>query len=103
MYSRKDRNEGEAIRSEALESVTNPLIREQMLEEQEIREYDESLPADSEENQKRKLEDKDEFEFGPKFARFEKQASSTITSTATSKNNMLQYLEKKSEVIFLCN
>lgn len=78
--------------------MANPLIREQMLEEQEIREYDESVRADDE-NQKRKLEDKDDFEFGPKFARFEQPT----TSTTASKNNMLQYLEKKSEVIFLHN
>lgn len=96
LYSRKNRNEGEAIQKRALEGVGNPLHRAQISEESEIREYDESVKSDSasasESTPKRKLDeqdDLDDFEFGPSH-----------TKPTNSKKDMIRYLENKSEVIY---
>lgn len=99
LYSRNDRNDGEAIRKRALEGVENPFQREQILEELEMREVDKSVIADSEnateKSQKRKFDeqdDLDDFDFGP-----------THGKPTNSKKEMIRYLEKKSEVIIIQN
>lgn len=95
LYARKDRNDGEAIRKKALEGVENPILRERILEELDIREFDESVnsASTSEKTEKRKRsedDDLDDFDFGP----------SQDQPSSSKQGNMIRYLENKSQVIY---
>lgn len=98
LYSRKDKEEAEAIRSQAMQDafcIENPIRREQVLEELEIEEVDNSIPFDGEKIKLEAFKDDEidpDFEFGPnKLGRFERPS--------TSKNQLVKYLESKNKVI----
>lgn len=97
LYSRKDKDEAEAIRARALQDASK--IEDPFLRSEAIEEIEEELgDAESRKRRAEKSKEKDDvsdkdFEFGPnpKAGKFE--------GPSNPKKDLVKYLEKKNEVI----